>query len=605
MMRSSNVNRRKIYGFLGVVLVLAQPFWAGGNAFANNGALSAPGQQSNSVSEWNAIAEEILQPSPMPGMPMTMTGISMTAAFVYLAYVQAAVYDALVAIEGGYQPYAYQGGAGPPDASREAAVAAAAYTVLKHYLPDQPSLDGKYDAYISAIPESTAKSEGIAAGQAAADAIIALRADDGLLAEDTYTLPEPGPGVWEPTMLMPDGVTLAPPVDPWMALLKPFLRATPDEYRPGPPPALTSAEYAADLNEVKDVGGAMSISRTPEQTEVARFWTTNMVIQTNAAYRRLAAERSLGLLDTARLMAMGNMAATDSLIATFDAKYTYNFWRPVTAIRRADTDGNDATAPDPTWMPAVMTPNFPEYVAGHGSFVSAQAEVFTRFFGTPRIEIDLDSSITGTTRHYATADDLRTEIVNARTWGGLHFRNSSVLAVDLGERFVKDALESSFLADPASGTGNHVVFAAHAPAGRNEYRYHPVGEPEVSTAAQGMRPFAIGEAPENITLRLRLAYTDPIDVYVGLAVPGLEDVWLIGPADVPSPLSAGPVKWKENSYYEKIDHSFFGPIPTDILPAGIYRLYAMVTPAGDTTFENYDFWETYFEIRPVDGIFQP
>ena len=126
----------------------------------------------------------------------------------------------------------------------------------------------------------------------------------------------------------------------------------------------------------------MSMTRTPEQTEVAQFWTTNMVIQTNAAYRQLAAGRGLGLLDTARLMAMGNMAATDSLIATFDAKYTYNFWRPVTAIQ-SRYDGNDLTA-DPTWMPAVMTPNFPEYVAGHGSFVSAQAEVYTQFFGTPR-----------------------------------------------------------------------------------------------------------------------------------------------------------------------------------------------------------------------------
>jgi hypothetical protein len=188
-------------------------------------------------------------------------------------------------------------------------------------------------------------------------------------------------------------------------------------------------------------GGAVSVNRTPEQTEVAQFWTTNMVNQTNAAYRQIATNRGSTMLETARLMAMGNMAATDSLIATFDAKYHYNFWRPVTAIQSADTDNNIFTNADVNWMPLLMTPNFPEYVAGHGSFVSAQAEVYTRIFNTPQIEIDLESSVTGTTRHYATAEELRTEIVNARTWGGLHFRNSSNLAVVLGKQLVVDALD--------------------------------------------------------------------------------------------------------------------------------------------------------------------
>ncbi len=144
-------------------------------------------------------------------------------------------------------------------------------------------------------------------------------------------------------------------------------------------------------------------------------------------------------------MALGNMAACDSLIATFDAKYEYNFWRPVTAIH------NDLTDPDLAWMPLAMTPNFPEYVAGHGSFVSAQAEVYEYLFG-PQIDVTLSSSITGTTRHYATAADLRTEIVNARTWAGLHFRNSSVLAVALGEQIVTDAVATYFIPDPNGQT---------------------------------------------------------------------------------------------------------------------------------------------------------
>jgi hypothetical protein len=336
----------------------------------------------NIVAEWNAIAQEILQPAPMPGMPMPMGGVSMSAAFVYLSYTQAAVYNALVAIEGGYTPY-NSALTASLDASRDAAVAAAAHDVLVNYFPNDPqkaTLDAKYAASLAAIPDNQAKTDGIAVGQAAAAEIIALRATDVLSGDGEYILPAPGPGVWEPTAMMPDGVTPMPPMDPWMAVLNPFLRPFPDEYRPALPPALDSATYATDLNEVKEIGGTMSATRIAEQTEVAKFWTTNMVIQTNASYRQIAASRGLNLIDTARLMAMGNMAATDSLIATFDAKYFYSFWRPVTAIQRADTDGNPATDADPTWMPAVTTPNFPEYVAGHGSFASAQAEVYTRVF---------------------------------------------------------------------------------------------------------------------------------------------------------------------------------------------------------------------------------
>ncbi len=403
----------------------------------------------NAVVEWNAIAQDILQPAPMPGMPMPMGGVSMSTAFVYLAYMQTAVYDALVAIEGGYQPYILQAQA-DPNASREAAVATAAYTILKYYLPTEPTLDGKYADALAAIPNGPEKTAGIAIGMDAANAVIALRTGDGLLAENTYTLPAPGPGVWEPTMPMP-------PVDPWMALLKPFLRETPGQYRPAPPPTLDDPQYLADFAEVRDIGGAMSAIRTPEQTEVAVFWTTNMVIQTNSAYRQVATDRKMNLLDTARLMAMGNMVATDSLIATFDTKYTYNFWRPVTAIRHTNPDGTYSATPVNAWMPAVTTPNFPEYVAGHGAFMSAQAELYTQIFGDANIAIDLTSSATGTTRHYATAEELRTEVINARTWGGLHFRSSSVIAVEMGQQFVLDAVNTHFL--PDASRSNHVAFS--------------------------------------------------------------------------------------------------------------------------------------------------
>ncbi|MFZ2919856.1 MAG: hypothetical protein WA017_05460 [Desulfosalsimonadaceae bacterium] len=182
----------------------------------------------NIVAEWNAIAQDILQPAPMPGMPMPMGGTSMSAAFVHLSYMQAAVYNALVAIEGGYAPYNSTLTADPA-ASRDAAVATAAYGVLNHYFPSA-TLTGKYAASLAAIPDSIAKTDGIAVGQAAADEIIVLRSGDVLTGNGGYTVPAPGPGVWESTMTPPE-----PPVDPWMAVLTPFLRTNPDQYRPPPP----------------------------------------------------------------------------------------------------------------------------------------------------------------------------------------------------------------------------------------------------------------------------------------------------------------------------------------------------------------------------------
>ena len=409
----------------------------------------------NPVIEWNMIAQDIVQPAPMPGMP-GMSSISMSEAFVYLSYVQAAVFDAIVAIEGGYQPYNPQPAA-DPTASVPAAVAAAAYNVLVHYFPIDPQksmLDGKYAAALAAIPDSTEKTAGIAVGESAAAGIIALRENDGRNAPDTFVLPTPGPGVWEPTMTMPNGSPAAP-VDPWMAVMQPFFITSPAQFRPGTPPALTSTEWADQMNEVKAIGSAASSTRTSAQTEAALFWTTNGVTQYNAAFREVATQRGLNLLESARLLALGNMVGTDTLIACFDSKYTYTFWRPVTAIRRADTDDNPATEADPAWMPLIMTPNHPEYVAGHACFASAQAEVFSQFLGTTQIELDLSSTVTGTTRHYPTADDLRQEVINARTWGGIHYRGSSIAGAGVGQQVAQYVLQNYF--QPAPSTGTHAL----------------------------------------------------------------------------------------------------------------------------------------------------
>ncbi len=448
---------------------------------------------SNSVVEWNTIAQNILQPSGMSGM--TMTGPSMSAAFVYLAYIQGAVYNALVAIEGGYTPY-NSALVADPAASRDAAVAAASYRMLLYFLQRFPSdatlamVTNKYNAAIAAIVDAPANiTAGVAVGEAAAAEMIALRTGDGLLAPSTYVVPAPGPGVWEPNV-MPDG-TVVPPMDPWMANLQPFLRASSSQYRAAPPPALDDPAYLADLAEVRDWGGAVSTLRTAEQTAVATFWTTNMVIQTNAAYRQIAESRALNLLDTARLMALGNMVASDSLVYTFDTKYTYSFWRPTTAIRHTNPDGSYSATVLNTWMPALPTPNFPEYVAGHGSFMSSQAEVYAQIFGTDQIEIDLSSTATGTMRHYATATDLRNEVIDARTWGGMHFRSSTVQASVQGQQLVLDAVATYFapttdLSTHETSSGGMRKFVDTLPglneAGANNLgQYIPVAQPDTTT----------------------------------------------------------------------------------------------------------------------------
>ena len=195
------------------------------------------------------------------------------------------------------------------------------------------------------------------------------------------------------------------------------------------------------------MGAVNSTERTPEQTEIARFWQTNGVIQYNEMFRAVAQQRKLGLLEAARFFAMGNLIGTDAMVAAFDAKYHYGFWRPWSAIRRADEDGSAKTVPDTGWMHLVMLPNHPEYVAAHTTFASAIAELLTAFLGTSKIGISLTSTTTmvaPTTYTYATAEDLRSQVTNARTWGGLHYRNSSVVGNDVGRRVAVHALKNHF-----------------------------------------------------------------------------------------------------------------------------------------------------------------
>jgi hypothetical protein len=390
------------------------------------------------VVHWNEITQrEVVPPPPAAAVPPP-------SSMSVMAPVQLAVYNAIVAIEGGYQPY------GPPlrrrsGASVDAAVATAAHDVLVRYFPARrDALDGDLAASLTAIPDGAAKQRGQALGADAAAAQLALREGDGWMADIGFTMPPPGPGVWE----LPAGQT---PVVPWLSKLRPFTLRSPEQFRPGPPPALASRRYARGFDELKAMGGTVS-ERTPEQTTIARFYTTHPAYQWASAYRDLAEQHGLTALQTARLMAMGTAAGADANIACHDAKFTYLFWRPAFAIPRGDTDGNPRTVADPGWTPLLPTPAHPEYPSAHSCLTFSQTVVFERFLGTRRIDLDLRGTIPEMPlRHFATAEDLRREIVNARVWGGLHFRFSNETGGSLGLRVADWALAHDFRRERGCG----------------------------------------------------------------------------------------------------------------------------------------------------------
>jgi hypothetical protein len=358
-------------------------------------------------------------------------------AAVYMGIVHVAIYDAAVAIEGGYQPYAIELHA--PDASPEAAVATAAYATLvglqnTNKLRLAPSgvaiLAADHAAYMDAIPDGQAKTEGIAVGEEVAQAVLALRENDGLNLDPTLAQlnpPPPGPGIWQPN---PSG----PVLGLRLPGARPLALRSASQFRPDGPSALTSGEYADDFNQVKDLGRLDSTTRTPEQTEQARFWTDNDIRQWNDGMLRLAAARGLDLVQTARMLAMAHVAGGDAMIACFDAKYHYWFWRPYRAIQLAETDGNPDTVADPSWQPLGATPNFPEYPSAHACHSTAVVEALDAFFGTDRVDFTLDSRVTGTSHDYDHLKEIVRDVDWARVLVGFHFRNSDLQGSSLGRK---------------------------------------------------------------------------------------------------------------------------------------------------------------------------
>jgi hypothetical protein len=375
----------------------------------------------NATLHWSGIAEAVIAVGRPPGSAGVLGGI-----------VHAAMHDAGAAVSGRYPPLL-----AAPQVARtadvDAAVATAAYLVLAARVPAQAeALSTSYAAYRALLTDSAAVRQGLATGRGVAQAILALRAHDGFDAVVPWSQPTPGPGVFEPVAVNPDG-TPATPVDIKLARVTPLVMAAPDRFRPTGPHPLTSVEYAADLAEVAAYGRVDSAARSPAQTETARFWAENTFIQWSRTLRGLGAERGLDTATAARMLGLAHVATADAVIGCFEAKYHYLFWRPVHAVTRADTDNNPATTPDPTWRP-LLTVNHPEYVSAHACWSYAVTAALAAHFGTSRIPLTMTSTITGTTRIYRSLTEPADEVSDARVWAGLHFRKSMLDGARLGSR---------------------------------------------------------------------------------------------------------------------------------------------------------------------------
>ncbi len=410
------------------------------------------------INDWNATTVAVV---------LVDAGKPNPEAPIWLAFAHAAMYNAVVGITGRYALYKWAE-RGPATASPEAAAAAAANRMLLTYFGHVPAARARVgDAYAAAlgrVPGGAAKEQGVAYGERAADRILALREGDGRAAALPFTA-APAPGVWRPTP-----PANAPFLAPWLSRLRPLtltadgditnwaaynaqpgawgaarnpdgtLTSDPtgtdwiERFRAPAPPALGSATYAAEFDEVKALGPKTSPARTSAQTETALFISGLAVAAMQASVRDLAARRGLDISDRARLFAAVTMSAADAIIVCWDCKYHYGLWRPITAIRLAAQDGNPATEADPAWEPLLNTPPYPDYSSGANSGMGSVTRAMTRVLDTSRLSLYLTSPATNTTRHYESADALCQDTVDARVWSGLHFRTADVVALAAGRK---------------------------------------------------------------------------------------------------------------------------------------------------------------------------
>jgi hypothetical protein len=416
-------------------------------------ALAAPAAaQANEVTDWNRIATNTLVafPGAAGGAPPALN--------INMGMTQGAVYDALNATEPRHhRPYLLKRRFSAR-ASKEAAAATAAYRVLSSIVSTVPvtvsfpnrasllqTLDAQYATSLAAIPDTPFKRQGIAAGNAAADAMIAARQNDGRFGPSPW-VPNSAPGHWWP-LLNPDGTPMLDPTA-WVGGVRPFLMQSSSQFRTDGPQALTSAAWAADFNEVKALGSVNSTARTPEQTHIALWWQSagGPALLWNPVARNLVENptSAVDIVDSARLFAMLNLAAADASINCWNDKYHFDFWRPWNAIPRAAEDGNPATAPDPSWR-ALLTAPYPSHPSGHLCNDGAYLTALEIFFGTDEIGFDVTSSrFPSEPRHFDRFSEPLDEIVEARIWAGLHYRTADVQAVILGRNVAEYMADNYF-----------------------------------------------------------------------------------------------------------------------------------------------------------------
>ena len=403
-------------------------------ATSGTAAAKPPLGDASVISEWNQIgANTIAADPPIIGHPQ---------ALLYMGFVQAAVYDAVVGIAGRYEPYRFDQHAPHPSSAQAAAVAAAHQVLVTYFSYAQTTLDADYASSLAQIPDGKAKTNGVAFGVRAADNLIALRAHDGRDAPIFFTQP-PAPGVWRPT---PPGFLSM--FDPWLGFVTPLLVKSAFQFAPPPPPALTSSRYTRDFNESKAYGSLTSTVRTPDQTATALFFSGSSFIQFNAMLRDQATVRNLDIVDAARMFAAADMSVADGVITVWRAKYDYGLWRPITAINLADTDGNPDTIADPTWVPLITTPAYPEYPSGYNMFAATTTGALDELFHTDHLNLSLISSaVPNVVRHYDTGSAVRTDVVNGRIWQGIHFRSGDEASRNLGLRLSDWTVDHYFQPD--------------------------------------------------------------------------------------------------------------------------------------------------------------
>jgi hypothetical protein len=391
--------------------------------------IQASAARADAVIDWNIQANATIN----------STGPAAHAAVLSLAIVHGAMYDAVNAIAGGYQPYLVAPAA-DPSYSQDAAAATAAFRVLLALVPAQGmTLQARYDVSLAAIPDGPAKDGGIEVGETSAAAMLAARANDGRGGPFTFVFgTEPGEWRKSPPLFLVDP-------SPWVGNVTPFLVPSAEMLRSDGPDALTSDEYAADFNELKSLGSLTSTRRTADQTMAAIFWQAQPGVLYGGVMRALSARYGLTTAQNARLFAMVSLAAADGAIGCWNDKYYWNFWRPIDAIHEADTDGNAATEADPGWKPlfdpstatapSLSTPAFPDHPAGHGCVSGGVLHAMQEFFGTDKIAFDVVSPRFPTQpRHFKRFSHALKEVIDARVWGGIHFRRADVVGAVIGKK---------------------------------------------------------------------------------------------------------------------------------------------------------------------------